>query len=152
MIALYWLLAAAIFIVLEILTMGLTTIWFAGGALTAALCALLAFPVGVQFLVFFVVSLILLCITRPLANRFVNNKVVKTNVDSLIGQKCLVTRKIDNLRAEGEVTLKGQTWSARSSDGKTDIPENAIVKVEAISGVKLLVSVVSIPETIHLQN
>ncbi len=149
MVALYWLLAAAVFLVLEILTMGLTTIWFAGGALAAALFALLSFPIGVQVLVFLAISLVLLFVTRPLANRFVNNKVVKTNVDSLVGQKCLVTKSIDNLRAQGEVTLKGQTWSARSLDGKTDIPENAIVKVEAISGVKLLVSVISMPETIQ---
>ena len=146
MVAFYWLMAAAILIVLEILTMGLTTIWFAGGALLAAVAAMLSCPVAVQIIVFAVTSLVLLLITRPLATHFLNNKTVKTNAESLIGQSCLVTKDIDNLRASGEVTVRGQTWSARSESEEILIPAQTVVEIVKISGVKLIVRERSGPE------
>lgn len=146
MLALYWLIAAAVFIVLEIATLGLTTIWFAGGALVAALAAMLVLPIYVQVIIFLVISGFLLLITRPLASHFLNNRTVKTNAESLIGLQCLVTKEINNLKAQGEVTIKGQMWSARSVENGILIPQHSIVKVEAISGVKLMVSVISFPE------
>ena len=148
MVALYWLLAAAVFLGLEIITMGLTTIWFAGGALIAAIAAMLRFPIIVQIIIFAVVSLILLIVTRPFASHFLNNRTVKTNAESLVGQRCLVTKPIDNLRAIGEVVIRGQTWSAKSMENDSVIPENAIVEVKSITGVKLVVSVISLPEKI----
>ena len=148
MVALYWLLAAAVFLGLEIITMGLTTIWFAGGALIAAIAAMLRFPIIVQILIFAVVSLILLLVTRPFASHFLNNRTVKTNAESLVGQRCLVTKPIDNLRATGEVVIRGQTWSAKSTESDSVIPENSIVEVKSITGVKLVVSVISLPEKI----
>ncbi len=150
MIPMYWLLVAAILIVLEIMTMGLTTIWFAGGALAAAIVALVGFPLAVQIITFVVVSVILLLITRPIAARYLNDKTIRTNVDSLIGQNCLVTQQIDNLRSRGQVMVKGQAWSAKSLKDDVIIPENSIVKVEKVSGVKLLVSVISLPEKVEL--
>lgn len=148
MVALYWLLAAAVFLGLEIITMGLTTIWFAGGALIAAIAAMLRFPIIAQIIIFAVVSLILLIITRPFASHFLNNRTVKTNAESLVGQRCLVTKPIDNLRATGEVVIRGQTWSAKSTESDSVIPENSIVEVKSITGVKLVVSVISLPEKI----
>ncbi len=147
----YWLFAAAVLIVLEILTMGLTTIWFAGGALAGAIAALLRFPLFVQIITFGVVSLILLLITRPIALRYFNGRTVRTNVDSLIGQTCLVTQQIDNLRSVGQVMVKGQAWSAKSWKEDVLIPENAIVKVEKVSGVKLIVSLLSMPGEVGTQ-
>ncbi len=148
MVPMYWLLAAAILIVLEIMTMGLTTIWFAGGALAAAIVALVGFSLAVQIVTFVAVSVILLLITRPIAARYLNDKTIRTNVDSLIGQNCLVTQQIDNLRSRGQVMVKGQAWSAKSLKDDVIIPENSIVKVEKVSGVKLLVSVISLPEKV----
>ena len=148
LVAMYWLIAAAIFIGLEILTMGLTTIWFAGGALVAAIAAFLRFALPVQIAAFVVVSLVLLLITRPIATRYINEKAIRTNVDSLIGQNCLVTQTIDNLRASGQVTVKGQAWSAKSWKEDVIIPANSIVKIEKVSGVKLIVSIVSVPEQV----
>ena len=145
MVAMYWLIAAAFFIGLEILTMGLTTIWFAGGALVAAITAFLRLSFPVQFAAFVIVSLVLLLITRPIATRYINEKAIRTNVDSLIGQNCLVTQAIDNLRAQGQVTVKGQSWSARSWKEDVSIPENSIVRIEKVSGVKVIVSIVSAP-------
>ena len=76
MAVLYWLIAAAVLLILELLTMGLTTIWFAGGALVGALTAALHLPVGVQVAAFVVVSVVLLIVTRPLAKKYLNLSLI----------------------------------------------------------------------------
>ena len=81
----YWLMLFVVLLGIEILTMGLTTIWFAGGALAAFLISLIGCPVWLQAVVFIAVSLILLLVTRPFEIRYLNQKTEKTNVDSLIG-------------------------------------------------------------------
>ena len=127
----YWLIGMLVLLGIEIATMGLTTIWFvtavAGGGF------------GVQLIVFFVVSLVLLFVTRPIAVKFFNQGRTKTNADSLIGEKAIVMKDIDNLLAEGEVEVNGQVWTARSQDGDVKIPAGTVVEVCRISGVKLIV-------------
>ena len=82
-----WLVVLVILLIIEMVTMGLTTIWFAGGALAAALLALADMPVALQLLAFLMISLILLFSTRPLALNYFNRDRVKTNVDELIGKE-----------------------------------------------------------------
>ena len=134
-----WLIAAAVLIVMEIVSLGLTTIWFAGGALVAALMAYLGLHWIIQVLIFAVVSLLLLLFTRPLAVKHLMKEPEKTNVEGLIGKTGYVTKTINNLKAEGEVKLNGMEWTARSKDDEV-IEENEEVIVEEISGVKLVVS------------
>ena len=85
------------------------------------------------------VSLVLLFVTRPIAVKYFNQGRTKTNADSLIGERAVVTKDIDNLRAEGEAEVNGQMWTARSLDGDVKIQAGTIVEVCRISGVKLIV-------------
>ena len=134
-----WLMALVAFIIIEIATMGLTTIWFAGGAFIALVLALLKVSFYVQAGAFLVISIILLVCTRPLAVRFFNGERVPTNVDSVIGKQAIVIARIDNLKEEGQVILNGMEWSARSYEEGTIIPTGAVVEVKEIQGVKLMV-------------
>lgn len=134
-----WVVLLVICVVVEIATMGLTTIWFAGGAFIALILAIIGLPSYVQIAVFLVVSLALLFFTRPIAVRFFNKDRVKTNAESLVGKKAIVTGKIDNLKSTGQVTVSGMEWTARGIVEDAIIPEGAIVTVVAISGVKLIV-------------
>ena len=134
-----WLVLLVIFIAIEVATMGLTTIWFAGASLVAAILAAIGFPVYVQIAAFIVVSAVLLLFTRPIAMRYFNQDRVKTNAESIVGKQAIVTGEIDNLRATGQVTVGGMEWSARSADDSICIEEGAVVTVKAISGVKLIV-------------
>ena len=68
----YWLIALAVLLVIEIITLGLTTIWFAGGALVAFVLALFNVPLLVQITVFLVVSILLLLFTRPVVEKRLN--------------------------------------------------------------------------------
>lgn len=140
MTATYWLIFLAILIFIEILTMGLTTIWFAGGALVAFVLASFGVPVPIQVVTFLVVSIVLIIFTRPLATKYLNKKRVKTNYEGIIGKVVKVTEKIDNFNATGAAMVNGQEWTARAEvDGKIIEPGTA-VKVVSISGVKLIVT------------
>ncbi|HBA47461.1 MAG TPA: NfeD family protein [Lachnospiraceae bacterium] len=135
----FWLVLLILCIGIEVLTLGLTTIWFAGGALVSIFANLLYAPIFVQIILFFVVSLVLLFFTRPVAVKYFNKDRVKTNVESMVGRQAIVTEEIDNLKAAGQVTVNGQEWTARSWDEKVKIPVGAIVTVRAVGGVKLIV-------------
>lgn len=137
----FWLVLLICCIVIEALTMGLTTIWFAGGALIAIFAALLQAPIFVQVILFFLVSLLLLFFTRPLAVKYFNKDRVKTNVESMVGRQAIVVGDIDNVQCAGRVTVAGQEWSARSCDDGVRIPVGAVVRVAAVSGVKLIVKI-----------
>lgn len=135
----FWLAALVILLIAEIATMGLTTIWFAGGALIAVFVAMADLSIYVQVAVFLVVSLVLLICTRPLAVKFFNRERVRTNVDSMVGKQAIVLTEIDNLREQGQVSLNGMEWSARAYEESAVIPVGAVVLVREISGVKLIV-------------
>ena len=139
MTVMYWLVAAAVFVVIEIMTMGLTTIWFAGGALVGAVMAAVSLPLWSQIIAFAVISVVLLILTRPWALKYVNSRTIKTNADSLIGQTGLVTQDIDNLNAKGQVKVRGQIWTARSISDDLKLHEGQKVSIESISGVKVIV-------------
>lgn len=135
----FWLVLLILCLVIEALTLGLAGIWFVGGALFAILAALLHAPIFVQVILFFLVSLLLLFFTRPLAVKYFNKDRIKTNVESMVGRQAIVTDEIDNLHSVGKVTVGGQEWSARSCEEGMRIPKGTVVNVVAISGVKLIV-------------
>ncbi len=136
----FWLFLIVILLVVELLTQGLTTLWFAGGALLAFLAALLGLGLPFQIGVFVAVSVILLIFTRPVAARYLNSRTVKTNVESMAGKRALVTEDIDNRHAVGMVQVDGVSWTARSSDDSVTFSAGAEVIVEEVQGVKLIVS------------
>ena len=135
----YWLILFVILLLIEIFTMGLTTIWFAGGAIVAFLSGVLGFGTVFQVVVFMVVSVLLLVITRPLAVKYFNQERQKTNAESLIGQQALVLEDIDTLQSVGKVEIRGQEWSAKTDEPDGRIAKNTVVVVEGIQGVKLIV-------------
>ena len=134
-----WLVVLIVSIAIEALTLGLTSIWFAGGALLAVVAAALSLPISVQVLVFFVGSLLLLIFTRPIAVKYFNKDRIKTNVESFVGRQAIVISEIDNLQGIGQVTVSGQEWSARSFNQDEKFEVGAVVNVVAIDGVKLIV-------------
>ena len=134
-----WLIAMVMLILIEICTLGLTTIWFAGGSLVALVASLVGANFAIQVILFFVVSFVMLFFTRPIAMKHFNNQREKTNVDSLIGNEGRVKVAIDNFAGEGMVILHGQEWTARSVDGER-IPDGCSVIVKEIQGVKLMVA------------
>ena len=139
-----WLVLLIIFAASEAITVGLTSIWFAAGALVALIAALLGGPLWVQLTLFLAVSLLCLAAVRPLAKRHLNSKVVPTNADRVIGEEAQVTEDIDNIHGKGAVVIRGITWSARSQDGGP-IAAGTMVRVLRIEGVKVFVEPIAAP-------
>lgn len=134
-----WLGALILFILIEIATTSLTTIWFAGGALVAFLANVLKAPVWLQIVLFMIVSLVLLIFTRPVMMKVMNDGGIKTNVDSIIGCRAKVIERISNMDNQGAVMVNGQEWTARSEDSAETYEPDDIVEITAVSGVKLIV-------------
>ncbi len=134
-----WLGLTVFFLILECVSVQLTSIWFALGSVVAMLLAIFHVEsVTVQIIVFVAVSLASLIATRPLTKKLLEKKKQPTNADRNIGETAIVTEDIVNLEGKGAVKVRGTVWTARSSDG-TDIPAGDIVRVIRIEGVKLLV-------------
>ncbi|MBD5521288.1 MAG: NfeD family protein [Lachnospiraceae bacterium] len=138
-ITIVWLVFLVILIVIELITMGLTTIWFAGGALAAALVSIPDTPVVLQVIVFLIVSLVLLFFTRPVAVKYFNKDRVRTNIEGMIGRQAIVVSEINNVEGIGQVNTGGMEWSARSSYHNVVLPVGAVVTVLGVDGVKLIV-------------
>ena len=139
MLNLIWLGLFIILIIIELFTVGLTTIWFAGGSLAALLANILGADIPIQVLVFLAVSCILLIFTRPWAVRHLNKKRVKTNYESEIGKVIKLTERVDNINQTGKSVVNGQEWTVRSKDDGDRLEEGTLAKVVAVSGVKLIV-------------
>ena len=137
--AIIWLGLMIVLLMIEVATLGLTTLWFASGSLVAFFAALLHAPVFVQVLLFLLVSIVLLYFTRPIAVRYLNKSRVKTNVETIIGKEAVVTQEINNLHAKGQVVVGGMEWTARTSTNEETIEKDAVVVVEKVDGVKLIV-------------
>ena len=142
-----WLSLLVIFLIAEASTVMLISLWFAAGSLAALIVCLLGGSWGLQVGVALVVSNILLLALRPLARKYFNPKLVKTNVDSVVGTKGLVTIAIDNVSAQGQVKLGAMVWTARSSSGEP-IAEGVLVRVDKVEGVKVFVTPVEVLEKV----
>lgn len=134
-----WLVILVVLIAIELATMGLTTIWFAAGALIATIIAAVGGPFYLQIAFFFIVSVLLLFFTRPVAVKYFNKDRVRTNAEGLVGRQAIVISDIDNLQGTGQVSVEGMEWSARSKEDKVVIPVGHVVEVLSIHGVKLIV-------------
>lgn len=137
--AIIWLVVAAILAIIETLTMGLTTIWFAGGALAAAVAALAGLSTLPQIMIFLAVSVILILITRPLVKKKLKVGGEKTNVEALTGKNALITEAIKPFHT-GQAKVDGLVWTAIAKDSSVTIENGTTVRIEAVEGVKLVVS------------
>lgn len=135
-IAIIWVAIAVAFAIIEALTLGLTTIWFSGGALAAAIASMFNTSILVQVIIFVIVSAILLIFTRPIARKHFNNKLVDTNVDALVGTEGVAETDF-KVHETGQVKADGKVWSAVCESG--EISKGSVVIIKEIKGVTLTV-------------
>ena len=135
----FWLVLAIVFAAVELATVGLVSIWFAAGAFAALLVAVLHGNLILQVIVFLAVSIVLLVSTRSWAKKYLNSKIQKTNVDSVIGEKTRLTERVSNVDQTGKAVVLGQEWTARAAHDNEIIEQGELVEVVAVSGVKLIV-------------
>lgn len=146
----FWIILLVIFSVVEAITLGLTSLWFAMAAAVAMVAAMLGAPFYLQVIVFVIFSILFLVVTKPLAKNFLKIGGEKTNVESLIGERGLVIGKIEEF-SMGQVKIKGQIWSALSENGEPILLNEQVV-VKSIEGVKLIVEPASRPSKPSVSN
>ena len=133
-----WLIAAGVFLVLEIFTLGFLVFWLGIGCLLAALVSLITDSIIIQTTVFVFSSGLLIFATKPLVKKFAEKDNKKTNVYSLVGRKAIVTEDIDWASGNGQIKFDGQVWSARTTE-QVNIAKGTEVEIEKIEGVKAFV-------------
>lgn len=133
-----WLGIMIILLLAEAATVGLTTIWFAAGALAAmVLCALGVGAFG-QWTVFFVISLVLLYFTRPIALKWMTPHKLRTNYENAVDKTVRITERVDNIAGTGAAVLNGQEWTARMQQDDVTLEPGELATVAAVEGVKLI--------------
>ncbi len=137
--AIVWLIVAILCLVVEGLTAGLTTIWFAGGAFLALIFALFDTGLWLQVAVFIISSVVLLVCTRKIFVEKLRTGMEKTNVDALVGEEGIITVAVAPFSA-GQAKVKGQVWTVICEEPDASLAVGTPVKVLAIEGVKLIVA------------
>ena len=133
-----WLIAAGVFLILEIFTMGFLVFWLSIGCLLAMLISFLTDSIIIQTTIFVLSSSLLIFATKPLVKKFAEKDNTKTNVYSLVGKKAIVIEDINSTTGNGQIKLDGQVWSAKTKE-QINIPKGTEVEIESIEGVKAFV-------------
>ncbi|MEU9340784.1 NfeD family protein [Streptomyces sp. NPDC048278] len=112
---------------------------FAVGAVAAAVTAGLGADAVLQVLVFVLVSVALIAVVRPIANRHAAQRPqLATGVDALKGRQAVVLERVDG-GADGRIKLAGEIWSARALDPDRAYEVGQEVDVVEIEGATAIV-------------
>ena len=136
---LLWLVVVVVFLAVELMTVTLTSIWFAAGGLIALFVAMAGGGFVIQMIVFLIGSFAMFFATKPWADKVINAKKTSTNADRAVGEEVRVLERISNLDQTGRVVVHGQDWMARTVDDNIKIEQGELVRVLRISGVKVIV-------------
>lgn len=133
-----WIALIVVAIIVEVLTDQLISIWFVPGAIVATILDFCNVNLIWQVLVVLLLAVAGIVFAKMFLIKKLRTDIVKTNIDAIIGERCVVTEKIDNYVGCGQVKIKGQIWSARGV-GEDDIfEEGDVLHVVAIEGVKVI--------------
>ena len=141
-----WLIAAGVFFVIEIFTVGFLIFWFAIGSLIAMVVSFFTTNIAIQCTVFIISSALLIFATKPLVNKIQKKDQVPTNVFSAVGKMGIVTEDIDWKAGTGQIKVEGELWSAKTYEN-INIPKGSEVQIESIEGVKAYVRPIKIAST-----
>ena len=134
-----WIFIFLVFVVIEVLTLNVVTVWFCMGSVFAFFSTFFTKDLNLQIVIFIIFSVLSIFFTKNFLDKITNFKKVNTNSDSLVGRTCLVTKEINNFLNQGQVTVDKNVWSALSNEDGFIIKDGTKVKIKSIRGVKLVV-------------
>lgn len=140
----FWLIAAGIFFIGEMLTAGFLIFWLGVGSLVALLVSLFTSNLVIQTAAFVISSIILIFSTKSFADKFTRKDGVATNVYTLNGKKGIVIEEINPTLGKGQIKVGGEIWSAICDEGLV-IPKDSEVEIVRIQGVKAYVTPLNVP-------
>ncbi len=134
-----WIGVIALAIILEVITDQMVSVWFVPGAIVATILDFCSVDLVWQILAFLLISAAGIVLFKcVLAKKFKGNRNNKTNIEAIIGEKCIVTEKIDNFAGCGQARVGGQIWSARGASENDVFEVGEVLNIVAIEGVKLI--------------
>jgi membrane protein implicated in regulation of membrane protease activity len=136
-ITLIWTIVLVVSVIVEAITVDLVSIWFGLGALAALIGEACGLSQVLQVVIFTIISVVCIFVSRPLAKKYLRGNTIKTNLDRVIGKHCLVTETItaDN---KGEVKVMGNLWAATSLNNER-IQVGEYAEVVSIEGAHVIV-------------
>lgn len=136
----WWLIAAVVLGVVEVLTLDLVLLMFSVGALAAILASLLGADITGQVLTFILTSVVMLVFLRPYLLRNLRRRmpVAETNAAAHVGRDALTLSEVTD--RGGLVKLSGEEWSARTAEPGVVIPPDVRVRVVMIDGATAVVA------------
>jgi len=136
-----WLVLGVAFIIAEIFTLGFVLFWFGIGAIAASVAGFLGAGLGLQFLIFAVVSIALTVMSRTIFQRYLptnEGEAIRTGVDALPGKVGTVTGASKGALNEAAVKVYGSTWTAYPIDDVA-LTEGEKVEVVEVRGSSIYV-------------
>ena len=133
-----WIAVIVLAVIVEAVTDQLVSIWFVPAAIISTILDFCNVDIVWQIIVFLVVSIVGIILSKTVLSKYIPSKDCKTNFQAIIGERCIVTEKIDNFAGCGQAKVKGQIWSARSVSDDETFEVGEILNVVAIEGVKLI--------------
>ena len=133
-----WIGIMALAIIVEIMTVDMTSIWFAGGALVASIAAYCGVSITIQIIIFMTLSVLLLLALKPLMKKKLKVEVTPTNADELIGEVYPALSDIGPGKQTGQIKIRDVEWRAESENGAL-IKKDTAVKILRIEGTRLVV-------------
>jgi membrane protein implicated in regulation of membrane protease activity len=135
-----WLIVAVVFAVAEIVNLSFYLFPFAIGAAAAAIVGLAGGGLAIELITFAVLTGVSFTVVRPIARRHINMPPqLRTGTAALIGRTAIVTERIVNDEAVGQVRIDGEVWSARAYDDDKVLEPGTRVHVMEIRGATALV-------------
>lgn len=136
-----WLALLIVFVVIEAFTLALTTVWAAIAALPMIFIAKAGCPLKWQVLIFVVLTLALIVITRPLVMKKLKLGKNKTNVNTLVGQEVLIIKPITQFEKGEGKAKNGVVWTCQSENGE-EISAESVCQIKAVEGNTLTVAII----------
>lgn len=129
-----WLSIVLLLSIIEVITVGLTTVWFIISGLIALILSILFDNILLEMAVFVLGGTILLFTTRPIVLKYIKPTSVPLNIDRIIGMEGIAQEDIT--KTSGEVKVDGKVWTAFSNQ---KILKNEKVRILEIQSTKLKV-------------
>ncbi len=133
-----WIAVIIIAVIVEAFTEEMISIWFVPAAIVATVLDFFDVSIVWQVIAFLIISILGIFVAKKYLFPFKRSNEHKTNIEAIIGEKCVVTERIDNYAGCGLAKVHGQVWSARSVSDEESYEVGEVLKIVAIEGVKLI--------------
>lgn len=133
-----WLAVGVVFLIVELLTTALVSIWFVPSAIITCLLSFVVDNLLIQIAIFVALSAVFMVVCRKIYNKHIKKPVddVDQN-EKLIGKTAKVAEDTNGI--SGRILVGDVYWKAVSENGDI-IPKGETVKIKSVNGTTLVIN------------